>query len=328
MNSIFPGPRRFIYYLDQLQAILDMADGSENPALLIYQENIRTPFFMLEGLTRIYKEVYGKHVFKKLNNAFKEIEDSLGAIDYYDGFYREIIADKTRPDNISGYFEAQKESSLALLNDILENNNWIGKNQKRIREIYDKLDEIEWKPERDDTVAIKRAYNKYVTKICGEYKSGEIQFKSIEKDVHEFRRELRWLSIYPQALRGLIQLKADQNPPEALKKYLTTEIITSPYNKMPDGSNIHDPLMLNANNFYAGSWVIAELGKLKDNGLKVIAVTEALSKKLQIRKRQAEELAYSICGETQLRIPEILDRSESIVTAYFEERILENLVCI
>src|SRR5437868_6082495 len=94
------GLDRFNYWLNQLQGIFDKADGSSDPALTIFEENIRTPFFMLEALTRVYGKVYGKKPFKKLDNYFKEIEDSLGVIDYYDGFYKESITKKYLPASV------------------------------------------------------------------------------------------------------------------------------------------------------------------------------------------------------------------------------------
>ena len=69
-KTSFIGLERFIFFLNQVQIILAKATVSENPAILVYEENIRTPFFMLEALTRIYKDIYGKKIFKKLNFFF------------------------------------------------------------------------------------------------------------------------------------------------------------------------------------------------------------------------------------------------------------------
>ncbi len=43
-------------------------------------------------------------------------------------------------------------------------------------------------------------------------------------------------------------------------------------------------------------------------------------------QHQAEELAYSICGETHMRISDILERSKIITITFFNENILENLM--
>ncbi|MBA2250857.1 MAG: hypothetical protein H0W12_11775 [Chitinophagaceae bacterium] len=326
-TTSFPARERFTYFLNQVQVILDKADGFENPGLLIYQQNIRTPFFMLEALTRLYKKISDKKIFAKLNASFKEIEDSLGAVDYYDGFYKDLSTKKNVPESVTTYLNDQKEAMVAKLNVCLEDNNWIGKNQKRIRKIFKNLDKVSWLPEKQDVIEVKKIYGNFISSLTEKFKNNEILFTSIENDVHEFRRELRWLSIYPQAFRGLFQLKASTEMPEVLKKYLTPEIISSPYNIMPDGAALPDHIFLDAANFYAISWVINELGKIKDNGLRIIIIEEALTKLLNIKPQPAEELAYSICGETQMHIPELLDSAKNITTPFFQENVLDNLVC-
>ncbi len=176
-----------------------------------------------------------------------------------------------------------------------------------MKKIYKKLDSIEWFDEKNDTVAVLEVYQNEIEKIIKKYKSRTKEFTDIEKDVHELRRELRWLSIYPQALRGLMELKADGEPPEFLNKYLTPEIINSPYNKMPDGSGLQDHILLNQNYYFALSWMISELGKLKDSGLKIELLEQSISDVYKAQKNVAS-LAYSLCNETQPTILQILTR--------------------
>jgi|SRR6185437_8857364 len=325
-NNIPVGKSRFLFYLNQLQSILEKAESSENAALSIYSQNARTPLFMLEGLTRIYKKMHDKKKFRKLNILFKDFEDSLGSIDYYDGFYHEFENDKRMPDLIASYVNDKKEDSVKALQEDLEKKKWIGKHKKRIAKIFKKLNGIDWLDEKEDTREILNAYQHYVDKITEKYQVDKIHFTDLESDVHELRRELRWLSIYPQALLGLMQLTPDTEPQEFLKKYLQPEIVNSPYNVMPDGSGLSDHITLNRNYFFALSWMIAELGKLKDSGLKIELVEESV---VAVYKTSAntEELANSLGDENKLTIAEILYHSENIAQTFFEEKILEHLIC-
>ena len=84
------GKSDFLKFLNQIQDILEKAGSSENPALDIYEANIRTPFFMLEGLSRLYNKIFSHSAFNWCKKTFKSMEDKLGAIDYYDGFYKEF----------------------------------------------------------------------------------------------------------------------------------------------------------------------------------------------------------------------------------------------
>ncbi|MEO9004083.1 MAG: hypothetical protein ABI288_05070 [Ginsengibacter sp.] len=319
-----PGKARFLYFLNQIQITLDKAETSEDPALLIYKENVRTPFFMLEALARLYKKIQNKKKFTKLNESFKEIEDMLGAIDFYDGFHKGFATMKNIPELITNYFQKKMDDKLKELNRHLKKEGWLGNDHKRTTKIIKKLDKINWLDEEEDTIEISNVYDKYIDKISQKYKPGNLKFKEVEADVHELRRELRWLSIYPQALLGLMQFKGDNEPRDFLKKYLTSEIVNSPYNVMPDGSGLQEHILLDKNYFYSLSWMIDALGKLKDSGLTIMAIEEAVGAVYQISHGK-KQLAYSICGDSQMKFPEILIQSQKIAKTFFEENILNNL---
>lgn len=322
MNPYSPkGKQRFLYFLNQLESILQEARLSKNPAQYAFESNMRITLFMLEGLSRLYEKIHDQKIFSKMNDEFKELEDCLGTIDYYDGFHKEF-AEEEKPDFILGYLKKKKEKRIKKLNEELDN--WIAK-KSRVARIIKKLNKVSWLNEKEDSRQILKVYEKALEDISKNGASTPI-ITDIENDLHEFRRDLRWLSIYPQVLRGLIQLKATAAPQDFLKKYHTIEIIESPYNVMPDGSGLQFPIELDQNYYFALSWMIAELGRLKDSGLKIIALAEALKKQFEIKGKNARELAVSICGPAQPDIPEILNQSQNIINTFFEEKILDNLI--
>jgi hypothetical protein len=249
----------------------------------------------------------------------------VGTIDLYDKFHKKFLTQKNMPEPVTNYLKSKMDEKLKTLNHFLEKENWIGKHKKRVEKIIKKLDKIDWPDEEDDTLELLHIYTYYINKINQNYKKSDLTFKDIEADVHELRRELRWLSIYPQALRGLMQLKEDNEPQDFFKKYLTPEIVNSPYNVMPDGSALQNHILINKNYFYALSWMIDALGTLKDSGLTVMALEESLHSVYKITSG-IEQLAYSICDDSQMKIPDILTRSQQIAKIFFEENILENLI--
>jgi hypothetical protein len=325
MNHFNPvGKSRFIYFLNKIQNIFQEAESSGNVGLFVYSSDMRTPLFMLEGLSRLYKKIY-KHQINKLKDDFKELEDRLGIIDYYDGFYKQFINEKKIPEAITLFVKEKREENILTFNEYLNKEKWIGKKQKRLSAIFKKLDEVEWQDEKTDTEAILNVYQNEVSKIIKKYKDGRKTFSEIENDVHELRRNLRWLSIYPQALLGLMQLKTNEEPAAFLIKYLTPTIINSPFNKMPDGTALQNHILLHQNYYFALSWVIAELGKLKDSGLKVRLLEEAITAVYKT-KENVSVLAYSICEDNQPTILQILSEAQNISDTFFDENILENLV--
>ena len=320
------GLARFEFFLTQLENLLAKAAKQKNPGLWLYQNNARTPLFMLEGLAKLYSGIHNKKKFTKLKAHFKLLEDVLGAIDYYDAFAKSFAANKNISVGVVTYLQAQTREKIQSLNELLTEEGWLGANADRIKKIQKKLGEADWLKEEDEVKAINKFYGTAIYEIAEFVNKDKLHFSNVESEVHELRRKLRWLSIYPQAFRGCIQLSKTKTSPQYLTKYLTQEITTSPYNKMPDVGNCKYFLLLNENYFYALSWMIAELGKLKDSGLGIIAIKEALQQTEKISDTAAFEKAYQFLGNKQPRLPQILKSAEAICKTYFNEHNLEHLV--
>ena len=149
---------------------------------------------------------------------------------------------------------------------MLTDKDWLSDDNKRIKKITKKLNEADWLNPIEEAEAFSEFYRASIKTITDFVAETNYYFDNVETEVHELRRKLRWLSIYPQALQGAIQFAPDTKPVTHLKKYLTKEIISSPYNKLPAAGNNISFLMLNKSYFLALSWMIAQLGILKDEG--------------------------------------------------------------
>jgi hypothetical protein len=319
------GSQRFEFYLIQLQTLLDKSAKQKNPALWLYQNNMRTPLFMLEALAKMYIGIHNKKKITKLKEYFKLLEDALGAIDYYDSFAKEFSKNKSIPVAVVNYLQAQTREKIQSMNELLMENNWLG-DASRIKKIQKKLQKADWHKEENEIKAINEFYGKAIYEIAEFINDPKFHFDNVEADVHELRRKLRWLSIYPQALRGCIQLSKAKTTAKHLSKYCTKEIVTSPFNKMPEAGDYKYFLLLEQNYFYALSWMIAELGKLKDSGLKVIAIKEALQQTALVSDEDAYTKAYQLLGSKQAKLPQLLKSAAAICKTYFTEHNLEHLV--
>ncbi len=320
------GPARFEYFLSQLEQLLLKSSKQKNPALWLFQNDARTPLFMLEGLAKLYAGLHNKKIFRKLDEQFKLLEDILGAIDYYDAFAKEFSSNKNIPATVTGYLQAQAREKIQSLNEALKENEWLGAEHKRINKIRKKLKQADWEPGAREIKNIHGFYNEAIAAIIAFTGRTNFHFANVESDVHELRRKLRWLSIYPQAFRGCIQVSKKKDPPKYLAKYLTKEITTSPFNKIPDAGDNKHFLLLEQNYFYALSWMIAELGKLKDSGLRVIAIKEALQQLSTANNAIALKKAYQYAGTGQPKIKQVLDNADAICKTYFREQNLQKLV--
>ncbi len=320
------GILRFEPFLQQFENILSKAASQKNPALYLYQNNARTPLFMLEGLAKLYSGLHNEKKFSKLKEYFKLLEDALGAIDYYDAIARQLTKNKKIPLEINQYLQAQTREKLQHLNELLTAKKWIGENNERLVKIRKKLKETNWLDDEKEIEEINIFYGKAIYEIVEFTHTANYHFDNMEEDVHELRRKLRWLSIYPQALQGCVQLTENKTKSKNLTKYLTKEIINSPFNKMPAAGNNHYILNLNKGYFLALSWIIAELGKLKDSGLTIVAIKEALQQTEAVNEADALNKAYRILGPKQIKLPVLLNEAETISKTFFDEKNLEHLV--
>lgn len=320
------GPERFLYYLIKLEGLLETAGKQKNPALWLYKNDARTPLFMLEGLAKLYTSIHNPKKFTKLKVQFKLLEDTLGAIDYYDNIAKDISTNKKIPATITSYLQAQTREKIQSLNEILVEKEWLSADGARIKKIQKKLSRADWLKEEPEIAAINEFYGKSIYVITAFVNTSGCNFKNLESEVHELRRKLRWLSIYPQAIRGSIQLSKNKTMPKQLAKYLTKKITTSAFNIMPDAGDASCFLLLEQNYFYSLSWMIAELGKIKDGGLHVIAVKEALQQTGTLTDAEAYKKTYQLLGPKQPKLEQSLAAASGICKTYFNEHNLENLV--
>ena len=320
------GQARFDLFLAQFQMLLDKAGKQKNPALWLYQNNARTPLFMLEGLAKLYAGIHNKKKFTKLKAHFKLLEDAIGQIDYYDAFAKEFAGNKKIPATVVSYLQAQAREKIQSLNEILTEKDWIGSGKSRIEKIRKKLKKADWLDEPKDVEGIRDFYFSSINGILEFSNQKNFHFENVEKDVHELRRMLRWLSIYPQALKGCIQLSQSKKSPAYLSKYLTKAITGSPYNVMPDAGDLRYFLLLDKTRFYALSWMISELGNLKDSGLRLEVIKEALIQSGSTNEKAALIKARSFLGNRQLTEQQVLDQAEAILKTFCKEQNLESLV--
>ena len=254
------------------------------------------------------------------------IVNALGAIDYYDSIAMDLSKNKKIPLEVTQYLQAQTREKLQHLNELLNEKKWISENNERLVKIRKKLTEANWLDDEKEINELNLFYGKAIYEIIEFTHVTNCHFDNMEEDVHELRRKLRWLSIYPQALQGCVQLTGSNIKSKQLAKYLTKEIITSPYNKMPQaGDNIYF-LMLNKDYFLALSWLIASLGELKDSGLTIVAVKEALQQIKGINEVDAINQTYQVLGNKQIKLPVLLNNAEKICKTFFDEKNLGNLV--
>jgi hypothetical protein len=320
------GLERFEYYLKQLDALLIAACKTDNPALYLYKNDARTKVFMLEGLAKLYAGMHNEKAFLKIKERLKALEDLLGAIDYYDSFVKDFLADIEMPKLLRIFLEKRRDENITALNALLLKRKWINHDPLRTNKIRKKLATLDWQKPEDEVVLIRKFYEKSIKSTSKFYAETGKKFTNIEEQVHELRRRLRWLSIYPQALQGAIQFSEKVKADKILAKYLTPEIVKSPFNKLPAKGKNTSILKLEKNYFLALSYTIAALGKLKDKGLRIVATKEAVQSTLKVTDSIAQRRAFELNDMEDDGLINIMQAAKDICEPFFKEQNLQKLL--
>lgn len=305
--------------LESLKALALSRSAKQTPELYLYKNGSRNILFRIEGLLRICRKVYDKKTFNTKYKLIKSLEDALGSIDYFDSLDKEFTATRQARSFIA-YFNNHTTDKINNFKKVISETNFC---TKEFFEDFAKImSETKWNDAVKEREKIRKFLIRQIEKIEEDFKSGDLNFNDLESGLHEVRRRIRWVSIYASSINGLIQLKKTSAKDESLQKYLTKETVASPFNKFPKPIKGIKSIYITDENFYALSWLINELGILKDEGLKLheieIAVkASSLKDKATLKTNLSQNLRpYSaLCSHAEQTLREFI----------FEKKVFEKM---
>lgn len=307
----------FNYQINKLASLFNKAKKEKDIALFLFEKNARTPLFMLEAIFRVIRKIETNKTNEYWHAEFKFLEDVLGKIDYFTFFVAELKKNKIEDKRIILYFIEREKASLLELNTELSKSLWLSNTSKKINTLKNDAAAICSNIKSKD---IAKAISKEIDKIAA-FTNSEIEYSDVELSTHELRRKYRWFSIYCQSFRGLFQLRHHAKSRKKLEKYLTDETITSPFNTFPKNEFNTNSIYLKDNCFFALSWIIEELGKLKDRGLFVIALSKAIQDIEKISPKLAFDKACILLNENINCLSLILKETQKLVVEFDENKI-------
>lgn len=314
----------FLFYSKQLQTLLTKAAEQKNPALWLFKNNVRTSLFMLEALTRLHSKAFDEKLFNKWNIRFKKLEDLFGEIEQYSELETELKSNKKVSKEILKYFTVNTNNYVVKCNQRLQEKDWFN---DKLKSFDYKLSAFDVEYNQEYLNELKYSIKIEIDSILNFAKKSNYHFTKMEEQVHEMRRKLRWLSIYAIALNGLIQLKKTNKKNNFKINYFTKEILNSPYNKLPLRPKNTALLEFDNDSFFALSWIINEIGTLKDNFIKIQKLSDAIFIVENVTIMEANKKAISILGLKTNPQKEILKQASTILeTALVKDKILNSLV--
>lgn len=314
----------FIFYCSQLQNHLTEAAKQKNPALWLHKNGARTLFFMLEGLTRLHDKSFDEKLFSKWHKRFKKMEDVFGEIDYYLWIEQEFKINKKINTVIISKVTDKANKCIEKCNKRLTEKDWLN---KRVPSFIEKLDEYSNDYNKAYLHELKIALTEEIEDIVILLEKNNFTLTLLEDELHELRRRFRWLSIYAQALNGLIQLKDNKRKNSYTINYQTKEILNSPYNKLPVKPKHTALIEYDKDSFYALSWLINYLGNLKDTGMKLESLTKYIFEFEDLTEAMAMDKACKLLGLKNTTQEDILkDASDVLRKFVLQDKILNTLL--
>jgi hypothetical protein len=196
---------------------------------------------------------------------FKELEDALGRVDYHHDL-RDRAKLEGRHDRVFGYFTGANHAELQNLTTRLHEGGWlVGEAESgRVAQIRRAIEKLDWAKDKKE----RKRLGTYLIDRLGKLdeKSQALDFDSLEQGIHEFRRVVRWLMIYPRALRGAVRFIDYDAPAEDLQMYLTDGLRDSPFIRFDADPRESHPIEISAGLLFAFTTVISQIGDLKDAG--------------------------------------------------------------
>lgn len=266
--------QRFTAPIHDLSAILVKCKHQKEKGMGFFRNKSRDVLFRLEGLCRIYRNIGDKKFFDSWYKEFKLLEDTMGSMDHNTSMHLEFFGYKEFKTASLKIFDARFKEEAIYVSDLLRNDGWL--NGEKMKEFSDGLAKLDWKEDDDDVVSYGTVFCDALDKVVNKYRNGELDPSRPEEGVHEFRRRLRWVSIYAQVANGMIGLRQVTKVSDDLKKYCTPEIVNSRFNVFEKPANGQRTIIIQSHYFYALSWLIRELSELKDAALRSQAFNEMM----------------------------------------------------
>lgn len=257
-------------YADQLTALLQQSAHEPNPALFLFKNEARKPLFMAEAILRLLKATEGGKKIKKQLKSVKNMEDLLGEIDCYDGFFKEFSRKKGVLPAECEAIRIKRDKAMRKLNKRLTKKQFDHKVINRLSANKADFDDVQL------ISAFEEQMHRELKDSASFFGQFPNQFTDLESQVHEIRRKLRWISIYAESLMGVVALKSGKSTCAWQKEFLTEQSLASPFNRLPRQKGLAKYILLDARAFYALNFTVDRLGVIKDKALSIEVLAAAI----------------------------------------------------
>ena len=234
---------RFTVWLDLLDKDLLGLTPEEAPDRLVASKS-RAITFNIQALGRLYASE--DPAFERIRNKFKRLEDDIGTYQKWvdlDNDGRE----KGVSEVVQTRLTANRDAARIVLVNTLIANQFITVDSQSVpynQELRTFLKNYPWKDAVSDRNMIM---NKFIAEL-EKIRTTTYDFNKLEasRGVHDFRKDLRWISMETRGLNGLVTLKPRETacPIDVYANVPFTSIASTKYAVLPASANEPDTVTL------------------------------------------------------------------------------------
>lgn len=246
---------------------------------------LRGELFKLEGWAKIHRHWPDKKerkVFEQIRFQAKALEDVFGELDLAIELAFELRA-KGQTDLVK-IFDEQAELSRQELKHRLKSQNWFKdeESEARIEKMRKQILGIDWPSPtvqfdfliRSIGIDLHDLGTRYREELKPKLLKPVYDRKILENDLHKFRRQLRWISMYFQTADGLIALAPTSDRLTAEKKKLIADYAKNPFAVLP--VNKSPRIKIDTIALYELTRLIELLGIVKDRAERYFHIRDVL----------------------------------------------------
>lgn len=255
----------------------------------LQKQDIRGVCFKVEGILRLYDRSKGVHgqdlqVLRKNLVLIKAIEDALGQ-----AFFPMEVLEYAQAEKC---YAAEAELKQQIQQVEAEFLKFLKKKQviKQLQKFQQEIKQIKFRSNKFVVKAIrkeiKRINKKIKRRLQPIIEQNHYTLKELEDGVHEWRRMVRWISIYIQSHKELFKLvlESEDQKNSLVKKYQN--------NKFCQLGGPRAPYAISAVEFYRLSDYIVQLGEMKTQGENNFYIRKKME--IKIKPVRIEKLAHKL----------------------------------
>lgn len=222
------------------------------------KHDLRGDLFALEGVLRLHLKTESFNnkdslVAKRVLSKIKQLEDMLGAMDLVDQM-RSLDKKAKFPQNIKNQTPSKLKKLLLKM--------W---NSSQLEKLNNQLQSLSWK--KNSNSNLRKILKQELNRIQKKCKSLSIpiykktyDYEILEEGLHEWRRAIRWVSIYLQFYKDQIYLKESANHKKSAlyKKYTN--------NKFAHFNGSKKDIQVDKTAYLLLSEFILDIGEVKEKG--------------------------------------------------------------